>query len=263
MAKIEIFECPGTNPTAPIYYPPTDFSQIPFNTGIDTDVFNYTLIQNYVNSIYPLNLSVSQGVTALTSAITKAPAKFVLVGASQGAQIVSTVFKNMTTSGNALASRLSDCLAIFLFGNPLRMAGTAFPGATSIPTGHGIAPAAQRLTNTTSYSSLIWEFANPGDPVCCTVGDDTAGATKIYNALQNNWNGLISSLGQGLGPLEEIQAVIDLIAGMASFHNQYFVNTYRPISGDSRPAYQICLDYLNKIAGPSYRADGWSTSLNV
>lgn len=248
---------------APIYYPPTDFSQLPFSNGIDTDVFNFTLVQGYLNSIYPLNLSVTQGVAALTAAISSSTSKFVLVGTSQGAQIVSTVFKNMSTAGNALAPRLADCLSIFLFGNPLRMANTAFPGATTIPTGHGIAPAAQRLTNTTSYPSLIWEFARQGDPVCTTVGGDTVGVTKIYDALQNSWNGLISSLGQGLGPLEEIQAVIDLLVGMASFHNDYYAATYQPISGDTRPAYQICLDYLNLIAGPKYRADGWSTTLTV
>jgi hypothetical protein len=169
----------------------------------------------------------------------------------------------MTTPGNALASRFSDCLAIFLFANPLRQAGTAFPGATSISAGHGIAPAALRLTNALSYPSLIWEFAYPGDPVCTTVGDDTVGVTKIYNALMNNWNGLISSLGQGLGPLEEIQALIDLIAGMATFHSLVAQASYKPISGDNRPAYQICLDHLNNIAGPRYRTDGWSTTLTA
>ena len=156
MSQIEIYECPGTNPLAPLYYPPMDYDSIPFNTGTDSDLFNYTLIQGYLNTIYPLDLSVGQGVTQLTAAINSKPGRFVLIGTSQGAQIVSTVFKNMTTAGNALASRLSDCVAIMLMGNPLRQAGTAFPGATTIPSGHGIAPAALRLTNASIYSSLIW-----------------------------------------------------------------------------------------------------------
>lgn len=260
--KVNVYETPGTNPTAPIFYPPVDVQKLPFNVGLDKSTFTYNLMQDHLNAIYPLNSSVHQGTAYLAKKILNTPGKFVLVGTSQGAMISSKIFQAMTTG--PMQGRLADCLGVFNYGNPLRQSGTAFPGATSVATGHGIAPANQRLTNT---SSIVWEFANQGDPVCCN-GDDANSQIKedVFEALQSRWRGLIASLGSGLLFIEEVIALFSpkpgegLLAGMAVYHNEY--GKWKPISGDNRTDMQIAIDYLNSIAGPRFRADGWSTVLS-
>lgn len=250
---------------APQYYGPADIEKFDFALGLDTNIFQYNLIQGYINAIFPLNVSVQQGVDLVTAAINKNAGKFILIGTSQGAMIQSLIFKKLM-SGEI--NRLGDCLGVFNFGNPLRQAGRAFPGASYIPYGHGIAPANLRLTNTTN---LVWEFANDngsgtatGDPVC-TNGDDSQSLDRetVFKLLLTDWNGFAAGIFSGLGPLEEIIGALTLGSGMGAYHNEYGLRDWKPVSGDDRSGLQIALDYMNNILGPSYRADGWSTVLTA
>lgn len=264
-SKIAVYEAPGTNPTAPIYYPPVDVAKLPFYQGLDSNTFHYTLVQDYLNAIYPLTLSVQQGVAAVSAYITANPGKFILIGTSQGAMIMSKVYQSLMAG--SLNYRLSDCLGVFLMGNPLRQSGRTFPGATAVA-GHGMAPAWERLTNTTD---LVWEFAQSGDPVC-TNGDDAISVARqlIFEGLETRWFGALDVLGGILGvaqyAINEILAFLtpkvgDILESMAFYHNGYDKITYQPMAGDTRTGLQIILDQINTKYGPANRPDGWSTAL--
>lgn len=268
MAKIRVYECVGTDVAASItgkmqtYTYEQLLASNKLATGLDTASFEHVFIQGYMNNIKPLQPSVDKGVQLVTNQINSNAGQFALVGTSQGAIIQSTIFKKMMTGE---INRLSDCVGVFLLGNPLRQAGRAFPGATSIPPGHGIAPASLRLTNTTS---LVWEFANPGDPVC-TNGDDPVSQIReaTFNNLLTAWDGQLDSLNDVVAIAQDVVGFFSFAltsgVGMALYHNVYGDETYRPIAGDNRSAFQIIIDHLNTKIAPSYRSDGWSTTLKL
>lgn len=268
MPKINVYECPGTNVNATVsgqmqYITPAEIALGDFYKGLDPNVFNYNFIQGYANSLKPLQPSVDSGVAIVTQKITENSGKFALIGTSQGALIQSLVYKKL--KNGQIPGRLADCVGVFLYGNPAREAGKAFPGASTIPSGHGIATTAFRLTGTVS-DSLVWEFANPGDPVC-TNGDDLVSQIRegAFTSLLTGFDGTLDSISDVLQIATDLAGWFSFGAtaaiGMVRFHNDY--NSYKPIAGDNRTATQIAVDYLNTIAGPYYRDDGWSTTLRA
>lgn len=265
MGRINVYECPGTDVNASVTgkmqtYTPEQVAASDFCKGLDAAAFNYVFIQGYINNLKPLLASVNKGVSLVVDNINKSSGKFALVGTSQGALIQSLVYKKLK-SGEV--NRLSDCVGVFLFGNPAREAGKTFPGANFTPQGHGIASSAYRLTDTLS-DNLIWEFANPGDPVC-TNADGPVGVARelAFNSLLTAFDGTFDSISDILQIAQDLVGLftVGLLAGpgMALFHCGY--DALKPIAGDNRTATQIAIDYLNKVAGPQYRSDGWSTTL--
>lgn len=269
MARITVFECPGTSVAASqvghsLYVPPEDIARNVFYKGLDPDVFKYVFVQGYANIIKPMGPSVAQGIEILSGYIadtTLTPGKFAVIGTSQGALIASQVAKKLI-SGEI--NRLSDCIGFFHYGNPARQAGRAFPGAAAVAPGNGIATAAYRLTNTPSW---IWEFANPGDPVCCNNPSTLVGQVReaTFSNLLSSWDGNLDSLSDVADIANDIIGMMSfgVTAGldMALYHLGYDGPTYQPGLNDSRTGVQIVIDYLNTVAGPSFRADGWSTTL--
>jgi len=264
---ITVFECPGTNVDATIsgkmqYISPEEIAKGDFYNGLDKTAFDYVFIQGYANNLKPLLPSVNSGVAIVTQKIESTEGKFALIGTSQGALIQSLVYKKL--KNNEIAGRLSDCVGVFLFGNPARESGKAFPGGPVAP-GHGIASAEYRLTGTLS-DPLVWEFANPGDPVC-TNGDDLASQIREdgFESMLTSFDGNLNSISDVLQIAQDLAGWLSFgvlaAPGMALFHNEY--NSYTPIPGDSRSATQIVVDHLNTIVGPYYRDDGWSTTLRV
>lgn len=267
MPKIKVYECIGTDVAASITGQMQSYTYAQLlegnklATGLDTDSFEHVFIQGYMNNVKPMQPSVDKGVDIVTNYINSNAGQFALVGTSQGAMIQSIVFQRLM-SGQI--NRLSDCVGIFLLGNPMRQAGRSFPGGPFV-SGHGIAPAAKRLSNTTS---LVWEFANPGDPVC-TNGDDFISLSReaAFNNLLTSWDGKLDSLDDIVDIAEDIVNFFSLgittAAPMLLYHNVYGNETYRPISGDNRSAFQIIIDQLNTKIAPVYRSDGWSTTLKL
>lgn len=260
---ITVFELPGTNVQASItgqfqFIPPEVWSKNPFAQGLDPQVFNYVFLQGHINNIKPMLPSIQQGMALLEDAINTTAGKFAIIGTSQGALIASQVVKKLY-SGQI--NRLADCVGCFFYGSPARQAGRAFPGATSIAPGRGVASAQWRLTNTTD---LVWEFAKPGDPVCCTL-DDLLGAinTQNFENLLTGWDGNFDSINDVFDIAEDFINLFSFAIftgpGMLIYHNNY--DTFTPISGDSRTAHQIVIDYLNTLVAPVSRFDGWATNL--
>ena len=242
--RINIYECLGTADSS---------ASSPIKLGVNANIFNHVIVGGYPNDLFPMNVSVQRGVDQVVKLIQQNPGDFVLIGTSQGAMIMSEVFKQVNTW-----PRSGDCVGVFLFGNPERQAGRAFPGCPSIPTGHGITPASFRLTNT---PDLVWEFANQGDPIC-TSGDDTAGiaATNAFDIFLEQYTGLAKNLpGTLLGLWQTLQ-------GMNSYHNVYGLSTWRPLTGagtvtvggvsdNTRSGQQIVIDQLNNVIGPAHADD--------
>lgn len=241
--KINIYECLGTSANS---------ASTPIKMGINADVFNHIIVTGYPNNVFPMNVSVQRGVDRVMKLIQQNPGDFVLVGTSQGAIIMSEVFKQIRTW-----PRYSDCVGVFLFGNPEREGGRAFPGCPA-PTGHGIMPSSSRLTDT---PDLVWEFANPGDPICTTL-DTTAGvqATNAFQTLFQVYSGLEKNLtGTLLGFWQTLK-------GMVNSHNVYALPTWKPLSGTSpvsvggvednnRSGQKIVIDQLNNVIGPEHAED--------
>ena len=229
--KINVYECLGTSDNSGNSY-------LPY---LNPAIFDRTVITGYMNAIFPLNVSVGQGVSRVLEAISSNPGGFVLTGTSQGAQIMSEVYKRI--KGTA---REKDLLGVFLVANPERQAGRDFPGASSTAPGHGVATSDLRLTGT---PDLVWEFAKPGDPVACN-GDDyvSARTTEIYRTLYSDFSGLVSDL------IGDVLGFANLLIGMAQNHaTAYF--TWAPIAGDPRTSYQIIADQLNNVVGPQHAND--------
>ena len=269
MSKITVFECPGTSVAASmaghtIYVPPEEIAKNSFYKGLDPDVFSYVFVQGYTNVIKPMGPSVAQGVQILTDYINNpsiTPGKFALIGTSQGALITSQIVKKLVAG---TIPRLADCIGSFHYGNPAREQGKAFPGAASIPGGRGISNSTYRLTSTPSW---VWEFANPGDPVCTNDPTTLIGPVRetVFNNLLTSWDGRLDSLSDVADIANDIIGMMSfaVTAGieMQLYHCGYDSPTYKPGAGDPRTGVQIVIDYLNKVAGPSYRPDGWSTTL--
>jgi hypothetical protein len=273
MAKITVIECYGT-------FDKTGTTSM-VRGSIDPDYFNYVPVTNYPNVLDNFGNSVAQGVAAVKAVIAATPGKIVLTGVSQGAQIMATVYRDLKDT-----PRGADFVGIYLVGNPLRQAGRAFPGANPIPPGHGVAPAQYRLTNT---PDLIWEFANPGDPVC-TIGDDAFGLGlqaafgEVLQGVKPASNDLFSTLtstlgfitqialqtkGKGvipgvnfnfpgvtipfLGTVYVIPGVYNAITQPQSFLNKHqYYEAFKPIAGDPRSGRQIICDHLNLVIAPQH-----------
>lgn len=257
ITKVQVFECLGTS----------DDSNTSFCARyLRKDIFDHTIIKGYPNALLPpplgaanLQVSVNTGVTRALEQINGSTDPFILVGTSQGAQIMATVWANHVRGNPTLNAR---CKGVYLMGNPIREQGRGFPeqlAAGRIPAGHGIASGPLRLTGTTD---LVWEFANPGDPVCTNLTSFTGGNVS-GNAIETAYTGLlglvsvVSVLQLGLS----IVGVIDMLLGMNEFHNLYgynetggpvdLTNTYRPLGASGRPGWKIIVDHLNNVTGPA------------
>src|SRR5581483_3510291 len=119
------------------------------------------------------------GITNLTRLIKSNPGKFFLGGVSQGAYVISEVYKKILSPTGELHDRASDLLGGFAFGNPEREAGHTFPGCPD-PGGHGIATPDARLVGS---ETKWWEFAatksinSPESPdIIAICGDDVTGS---------------------------------------------------------------------------------------
>lgn len=248
MPKVTVFECFGTG----------DYKQITTQVKgtIDPDFFTYVPVIDYPNSFDNYGNSVAQGVASVLAKVAATPGKIVLTGVSQGAQIMANVYQSLRTG-----PRANDIVGVYLVGNPIRQAGRAFPGANPIPAGHGVAPAQYRMTNT---PDLVWEFANPGDPVC-TTGDDAAGLalTASFGQLMLNTKPSSSDFVKNVQAIMEFArlvvtntgigqgGIINAVTGAVGFgtKHQYF-EAFKPIAGDPRSGRQIICDHLNTVIAP-------------
>jgi hypothetical protein len=99
--------------------------------------------------------SVKLGVAAGQKLITNCSGNFVLVGYSQGAEVISRLLQQLQPGG-PLTAYMPKLLAAVTFGNPMRQQGHTFPGAPADCTGQGINSQAL-LVDT---PELWWDMTN-------------------------------------------------------------------------------------------------------
>ena len=131
----------------------------------------------------PFNASYKAGAATLVNMICQTPGRFAMVGTSQGAMVISSVYNEIRNG--KLSSRNGDFLQGITYGNPCRKARSIAPGCVD-PGGHGI--------NVNSWpqpgvDSRWWDFANPGDPAACNgAGPWTVnGITYDYRGSMGTW----------------------------------------------------------------------------
>jgi hypothetical protein len=206
----------------------------------------------YAAAAYPMNVSVATAVNRTVSMILANPGKIFLAGTSQGAYVTSQLWREFTTG--RLVSRRADLVRIYHYGNPLRQA-KMFRG-TRNPGGHGCAAANLRLTNTDP--AVVWEFANPGDPVAIQF-DDQKGtwAASFFGILNQNATS-VSTLAAQISTLllkpnanlsTLVSLINDLINNMLNQtgkHNAY--QNFFPFGG-TKSSVQLAIDDIATIVG--------------
>jgi hypothetical protein len=136
--------------------------------------FNYIYV-DYPALVMPMGPSIATGVANTRAAIIANPGPFVLVGTSQGADVVSRVHDEImsgtlpaaagteydvggtTEIVQSLVGRQSDYLAGIVFGNPRRQASHTFSGCPAVP-GYGIDHDLM-----SDVPDTFWDFVIPGD----------------------------------------------------------------------------------------------------
>lgn len=219
----------------------------------------------YPASFFDAGKSFHEGVANTVQLINEHPGKFVLGGASQGAAVVSQVFKMLQAGdGNINGNRLADCIFGVTFGNPARQAGHTFPGGTD-PGGHGVRFSKYRMTNT---PTLWWDFAAPGDIIASTFDDPvgqltsaifefiwfdtdfsttTASQAEIWGAVNSAVQEAFSSSGQSPAVIQ--QTLASLWAGLTwSIPHTSYTSYYAPLSGDPRTSSQLAIAQLASLA---------------
>lgn len=206
------------------------------------------------SAAFPMRLPIQSAVDKAVRMILLTPpaTKFFLSGHGVGAAVASRLYDEFRTG--RLQTRSRQLLGIYNYGSPYRQQG-AFR-AISDPGGHGMAGSDYRLQNTDP--SIVWEFANPGDPVAIEA-DDVQGqwSAALYDVMNfnvNSPNTLKSQVSEALirpGGNNPTQIAFTLdtlntMFGPGGKHNDY--QNYFPF-GNTKSAIQLAADNINAIIG--------------
>lgn len=218
-----------------------------------TDVEKYVDVFDiqYPASEQQFQFSVNTGKQMVIDSINASQGPFFLVGMSQGAMVMSEVYKEIKSG--SLVGRSADFLGGFVAGNPERQAGHTLPGGID-PGGHGIADAPHRLTGS---ETRWWEFAAVGDTICVN-SDDTIGAlaSSIFDYVTQDYNGSWVDMEQAVVDLFSttydtatiITQLNEIWAGLFWIIPHVSYRSYRPIAGDTRGCIQIACDQIVNLA---------------
>ena len=207
----------------------------------------------------PFNASCNAGAATLVKMINQTPGKFAMVGTSQGAMVIASVYD--TILNGALSSRNGDFMQGITYGNPCRQKGSIARGCVD-PGGNGINVAGLQKT----VDSRWWDFVNPGDPAACNGGGPwkVNGVTYDYRNAIGTWTALLFAemcrnfsgdlaalIGQLQNPPLNIFALaaslFDTLTGVTvGPHTTYDKTT--PISGNLLTCTQLAAQQLMSIA---------------
>ena len=137
----------------------------------------------------PFNASYQAGAANLISMINNTEGPFAMVGTSQGAMVIASVYDGIRNSTGKPYSRNGDFLQGITYGNPCRQRGSIAPGCVD-PGGYGINVDSWLQSNV--ESRRWWDFANPGDPAACNGAGawSVGGITYDYRGSIGNWSAL-------------------------------------------------------------------------
>jgi hypothetical protein len=267
LVKPRMYYCQGTENIIPYIggtlLPAISVPGIPFVADFTSGIVGLmegTQVSQYwdlINVSYPAAIigyseSVTQGVALVIDQINSNAGPFALGGLSQGAQVMSEVYKEILTG--SLVHRSADFLGGFASGNPERQAGHTLPFSNAIdPGGHGIAPLANRLTGS---ESRWWEFCAVGDLITVAF-DDAVGTlgTSIFEFITFTFNGAFVDLEAAVqdefstyDPVTVSATLTELITGLLWVFPHLSYRSYKPLTGDSRGCIDIMADELIRLA---------------
>lgn len=178
--------------------------------GVNPAIWNWVGIW-YPAAVFPMGPSVQTGRANMVAAIQAAPGPFGLSGYSQGALVTDIVWsQDILAADGVLNNRLSDCIAIVNYGDPMRCAGISngnvvagFPIPAPVdgtPSG-GISG-----TNDLTAAQTPWFLLscnNDGDMYGSAPTGPGAGADEelIFNFVQNVTFSDILAIAEGVIPL--------------------------------------------------------------
>jgi hypothetical protein len=187
----------------------------PFWRVLDPQVWDSRKIK-YPAATWPMNLSIDSGVAMTVAQIQALPSgtPFCLGGASQGAAVMSKVYRQITDPAGALYSRRASFKGGVMFGNPMRQENFLAPDLTysgswdmpgSNTGGSGCFP--DRLSN--CELGLWREYVN-ADEIITATGTSFQG---------NGWRGAVGFLAGLSDPLTALLAILPgsgFLVGIAS-----------------------------------------------
>jgi hypothetical protein len=224
----------------------------------------------YAGALYPLGYSVDQGVKNLIQLIKTIPGKFILMGGSMGGAVISRVYRDeIVNPTGSLHNRDSDLLMGWVAGNPMRKAGTSFPGSPfTAPPGHGVLK-----DNLTAVDSRWWEWSLaagtypafdqmdgitwPHDDPISDLGDDAL-AVRVRNladesaslhTLSANAQSdfMLMMIGKSIFDGEAANVLLGIGFVETQSPHGLGTNTVQPFlaSGDHRTFWHYTVDYIN------------------
>jgi hypothetical protein len=230
---------------------------------LDWNHFEFIVVP-YSGPMYPMGAGIAEGVANLTALIHACPGKFILMGHSQGAGVISEVLDSLRT-GN-LQDRYDDLLMGWAYGNIRREQGRGFPGPDGeqvvyCPDGWGISE--PTLTDTPDH---WWEWSVPAgtypangdlegvtyptsDSASC-LGDDELAVElrKVFASTADvNTFSFFGFIGEALQLFltkggQALQATLK--ADSPHFLSAYEMQPFLE-DGDTRTYWQYTFDYFN------------------
>lgn len=215
---------------------------------------------SYSSAAFPSSVAVSAAVNRAVSLVLASPpsTQFFLAGHGVGALVASRVHDEFMNPRGRLYARRTSLKGVYCFGNPGRGAGQ-FRGAGTNPGGRGVAAGVASIRPLLASSSVLWEFANPVDPVAVSP-TDAAGTLlgAAYNVVHQNCPdasslyALISSQARTASTTVSISAAKDVVLSLYSSaplaHNAYHTWVPNPRTAPTKSAVQVAIDNIKQIA---------------
>jgi hypothetical protein len=260
-AKLTVFDVAGTS-AASVFTagqaPTTAQTPPAWNLANLIDPNLITIKEVPYPACVPFGASYSAGAATLVKMINQTTGPFAMVGTSQGAMVIASVYD--TILKGSLASRNGDFLQGITYGNPCRKAKSIAPGCTD-PGGQGINVKSWLQT---TVDDRWWDFANPGDPAACNGGGpwttngmtyDYRGsigdwAARLFLEMYRNFSGNLAALIAHLNPPPNIVMLLislfNTLLGVAGPHTTY--DKTKPKSGTSLTCAELAAQQLMAIA---------------
>jgi hypothetical protein len=221
----------------------------------------------YPGALYPMGGSLAEGARSVIDLINKTPGKFILMGLSQGAGVMSMVYDEIRHG--SLTARDADLLNGFVFGNIRRQKDRRFPGGPDYTPagGWGVYP-----TTLTDTEDRWWEWALEAgtypaydeiDGITFTTGDPYAAlgnttpaetglrdlvaqtaAAQTYDAITFYTILITATLSN---PGFALVTAANTLLGTPHAESHYLVQPFLS-TGDHRTYFEIVMDEINSHA---------------
>ena len=224
----------------------------PFWRVLDPQVWDARKI-NYPAATWPMNISIDTGVAMTVAQIQALPSgtPFCVGGQSQGAAVMSKVYREITSPTGSLYSRRSSFKGGVVFGNPMRQENFLAPELTysgawdvsgSTTGGSGCFP--DRLSN--CEFGLWREYVNADEVIAATgtsfLGSGWRSAVGVFAGLSDPLTALLALL-PGSGLYQGIGAALAVGAGG---HIKY--PFFPPTGLTGQTCYERAFTFLGTVA---------------